>query len=117
MPPFRSPGSTLHRLLGFRETLRTVGVRKREIGRIHAMCRSIRPLCDPVLTIKRKSNLVWNESSDTTGGEHFRCGECPPRRSGKRLASSLTSFVCIYLADKSFTRIKQAIIGHRTVTA
>ena len=37
----------LHRL---HETPRTVGVSQEAIGRIHAMCHSIHPLRDPVLT-------------------------------------------------------------------
>ena len=80
-----------HRLLGFRETCLTVGVREREIGRIHAIGRSIRPWRDPTLTIKRRSDLVSNEFADTTDGEHFRCDERLSHQSGRRLTSCLSN--------------------------
>jgi hypothetical protein len=55
-----------------REALWTVGVSEREIGRIYAMCLSIRPLRDPVRTITGYSGLLSNESTDTTDGEQRR---------------------------------------------
>ncbi len=41
----------LVRIFGLRETVRTVGVCVRELGRIHAMGLMIRPLRDPEFTI------------------------------------------------------------------
>ena len=52
-----------------RETPRTVGVSEKAIGRIHAMCLSIRPLRNPAFTIEGRSGLVSNESADTTDGQ------------------------------------------------
>jgi hypothetical protein len=61
-----------HGLHHLHETPRTVGVSEGAIGRIYAMCLSIRPLRDPVLTIRGRSGLVSNESADTAGGEQHR---------------------------------------------
>jgi hypothetical protein len=46
--------------------VRQSNVCEREIGRIYAMCRSIRPRHDPVLKIRGGSGLVSNESAGTT---------------------------------------------------
>ncbi len=95
-PESRRTGSWRHsdvpevpprRFLGLRETFQTVGVREREIGRIHAMCRSIRPRRDPALTIRGRSGLVSNESADTTNGEQHRCDERLSHQSGRGLPS------------------------------
>jgi hypothetical protein len=74
-----------------RETLGTVGVHEREIGQLHAaMGLSIRPLRDPVLTIRGKSGLVSNVSADATDGERasgrstFLSTERRPLTSGLR---------------------------------
>ncbi len=45
------PEVLLRRILDLRETVLTVGVRVRELGRIHAMGLMIRPLRDPEFTI------------------------------------------------------------------
>ena len=45
---------------------------EKAIGQIYAMCISIRPLRDPALTIRRRFDLVSNESADTTDREHRR---------------------------------------------
>ena len=76
----------LHRL---HETPRTVGVSEREIGRIYAMCLSIGPLRDPVLTTKGRPGLVSNESADTTNGEQRRLS---PRRGGEGFMSYLSEY-------------------------
>ena len=72
-----------------RETCRTVGVREREIGRIRAMCLSIRPLRDPALTSRGRTGLVSNESADTTDGEQRRCDQQLSHRSRRRLVRAL----------------------------
>ena len=72
----------LHHL---RETPRTVGVSMKAIGRIYAMCLSIRSLRDPARTIRGSSDLVSNESAETTDREQRRL--C--YRSGRRLMSYL----------------------------
>jgi len=42
---------------------------EKAIGRIYAVCLSIRPLRDPALPIKGSSSLVSRESADTADGE------------------------------------------------
>jgi hypothetical protein len=121
------PEELLHCIRELLETLQTVGVSEREIGRIHAMCRSIRPRRDPALTIRGRFGLVSNESADTTSGEHCRCHERLSHRSGRRLTSfrSEQSFnshtppfsFCIYPPNKPFPRIEQVLMGHKAVTA
>src|SRR5688572_1487808 len=78
------------RIINLRETFLTVGVREREIGRIHAMCLSIRPRRDPSRTISGRSGLVSNAFADTTDGKYFRCDEHLPHRRGKRFTSCLS---------------------------
>ena len=56
----------LHHL---RETPGTVGVRLKTTGRIDAMGLSIGSLRDPACTIKRKADLISNESAETTDRE------------------------------------------------
>ena len=74
-------------ILGLHETLRTGGVRARELGRIHAMGLSVRPLRDPELTTGRKSCIVSNDSAGTTDGEQRWWNERLPPRSGMRFTS------------------------------
>ena len=116
-----------HRLSGLRETCLTVGVRESEISRIHPIGRSIRPRRDPALRMKGGSGLDSNESADTTDGEHLRCDERLPHRSGRRLTSCrstqcfkrhtpLLSF-SMYSPGKPFPRIEQVLMGHKAVTA
>ena len=91
------------------EMLRTVGVSEKEIGRIRAMCLSIRPRRDPALTIRGRYGLDSHESADTTDGEQRRYDERLSHRSGRRLTSGLSKqfykshtppFSCsIYLPD------------------
>ena len=59
----------LHHL---RETPRTVGVSLKTIGRIDAMCLSIGSLRNPALPIRRSSDLVSNEFTETTDREQWR---------------------------------------------
>ncbi len=61
-----------HCLHHLRETPRTVGVSLKAIRRIDAMCRLIRPLRDPALAIKGRSDLVSNEPAETTDREQWR---------------------------------------------
>ena len=62
----------LQGILGLHETLRTGGVRARELGRIHAMGLSVRSLRDPELTPRGQSSIVSNECAGTTDRE--QCG-------------------------------------------
>jgi hypothetical protein len=80
-------------------------VSERAIGRIHAICLSIRPLRDPVLTIRGRSSLVSNVSADTTDGEQRRCDERLFHRNGWRLTSCLSElFFTSHTRPPSFTR-------------
>jgi hypothetical protein len=74
-----------HGLLNFRRTVRTVGMRERELGRIHTVDLAIQPLRNPGLTTRGKSRIVSNECADTTDGEQRRYDERLSCRSGKRL--------------------------------
>ena len=56
----------IHALYDLRETLWTIGVGEQAICRIHAMGFSIRPWCDPAFMIKGRSDLVSNQSAETT---------------------------------------------------
>ena len=116
-----------HRFLGLRETCRTVGVRKRELGRIHTIGRAIRPLRDPALTIRGRSGLVSNTLTDTTDGEQGRGAVRFPHQSGRRLTSGLSTqcfkshtpplSCCMYPPDKPVPRIEQGLRGHQAATA
>ena len=63
--PLGCPHYSIHEL---RKTPRTVGMSKKAIGRSHAMCLSVRPLCNPAFTINRRSGLVSKESAHTADG-------------------------------------------------
>jgi hypothetical protein len=76
----------LRRLLGLRETFRTVRVSQKAIVRIHAMCVSILSRRDPARTIKGDPSLVSKESAETTDGEQRGLS----LRSGRRLMSDLS---------------------------
>jgi len=78
-----------HRPLGLRETIRTIGVRKRERGWIHAMGLAIHPLRHPALVMRTIPRLVSNKSADATDGEQRRGDEPLSHESGKRLTSGL----------------------------
>src|SRR5512143_498285 len=78
-----------HGLLDLRETRRTVRVRERKLGWIHAMGLAIRPLTYPAFKIRGCSRLVLNESAGTTGGEQRRGDEGFSDRSGRRLMRGL----------------------------
>jgi hypothetical protein len=88
--PLELPLGRLYSIHDLHETLRTVGVSEKAIGQIYAMCISIRPLRDPALTIRRRFDLVSNESTHTTDREQR--GLSP--RSGRRPMS--------YLSEKGF---------------
>ena len=77
-------------LLDFLETGRTVGVRERELGRIHAMGLAIRPLTYPALETRGCSRLVLNESAGTTGGEQRRRDVRVSPRNRRRLTCDLS---------------------------
>lgn len=76
-----------HSIAHLRETVRTVGVRERELSWIHAMGFAIRPLCDPELTTRGKSCIVSNESTGATHGEQRWWNERLLPRSGRYLTS------------------------------
>lgn len=77
------------RPMDLRETGWTVGVREREIGRIHAMGFVVCPLRDPELTTRAKSRIISNESADATDGEQRRGDERLSHQYGKRRTSGL----------------------------
>jgi hypothetical protein len=78
---------------------------EKAIGRIHAVCLSIRPLRDPALTIKGSTSLVSKESADTADGEHRRLSP----GSGRRLMNNLNeqSFHCHTLLFLSWFNHRQ----------
>jgi len=88
-----------------RETRRTVGVRERKIGQLHAMGLSIRPLRNPVLTISVRLGLVSNLSAEATDREQRRCDTRLCHGRGRRLTSGLSDqSVTSHTAPPSFTR-------------
>ena len=58
-----------HSVHDARETSRTVRVGEQAVGRIHAMCLSVRALRDPAFIIERRACFVSKESTDTTDGK------------------------------------------------
>lgn len=62
------PDCLLHHL---RETPRTIRVSLKASRRTDAMCIAIRSLRDPARTSKRRSDLVSNESAETTDSEQW----------------------------------------------
>jgi hypothetical protein len=76
--------------LNRRETFRAVGVRKRDIGRICAICLTVRLRRDPANEIGGCSRFVSNEPAETTHREQRRRAERLSYRSGRRRAGCLS---------------------------
>lgn len=79
-----------HSSPGLCETFQTIGVREREICRVHAIPLLICLPRDPALTSRGRAGLVSKEPTDTTDREYFRCDARPLHRIGRLLIGNQT---------------------------